>query len=163
MLSWFEAGDVVLRLLAAALFAGAIGWEREASDKPAGLRTNILVALGAAAFTLISLRLGQAFAPELGESANFDPTRAVQGVIGGIGFLGAGAIIQSRGAVHGLTTAAAMWVVGAIGLACGAGFFGIAALVAACTLLVLYPLGYLERRWSRLAAPAQEVSSQAEA
>lgn len=113
---------------------------------------NILVVLGSAAFTLIALRMGRSIAPAVGEAATFDRSRAVQGIIGGIGFLGAGAIIQSRGAVHGLTTAAAMWVVGAIGVACGAGYYAIAGVVACCTMAVLYPLGYFERRWHRNAA-----------
>jgi putative Mg2+ transporter-C (MgtC) family protein len=108
-----ELGDMVLRLLAACAGGMAIGWERESKNKPAGLRTNILVAVGSAGFTLVSWNL----TAHLNAGANdlrVDPLRLVQGIIGGIGFLGAGAIIQSHGTVRGMTTAAGIWVVGGI-------------------------------------------------
>jgi len=101
-----------------------IGWDRERADKPAGIRTHMLVALGSASFTLLGFEVGDHLAPKTGEG--FDPTRVLQGVIGGIGFLGAGAIIQNRGRVSGITTAASVWVAGALGSAAGVGAYVLA-------------------------------------
>jgi len=137
---------IVLRLLAASVLAAAIGLERETKDKPAGLRTHMLVGIGAAAFFLIFVEF--ALGPlKDAEAISPDPTRVIQGIVTGIGFLGAGAIIQGGGNVKGLTTGAGIWVSGGIGLACGAGYYVIAALVTAFTLLVLYVIGCLERKY----------------
>lgn len=134
--------DLTLRLVAAAIGGALVGLERQIQDKPAGLRTNILVSVGAAGFILATVR---------DIPGNPDFTRVVQGIVGGIGFLGAGAIIQGRANVHGITTAAAMWVVAAIGTACGMGEFRLAgALVLAC-VITLYPLGYVEYRMEKQA------------
>ncbi len=127
-------GELLLRLLTPALFGGAIGWERESLDKPAGLRTHMLVGLGAACFMLVGLTLHE----QLGTAtSNMDPTRVIQGVVGGIGFLGAGSIIKAGRSPHGLTTAAGIWTTGGVGAACGAGYFGIAGVTAAVALVVL--------------------------
>ena len=140
--------DMLVRLALAAVGGALVGLERQIRDKPAGLRTNMLVGLGAAGFVLTAIATTQISAPD-GRQLSFDPTRILQGIVGGIGFLGAGAILHSRGNVHGITTAAAMWVVAAVGAACGFGQFNLAgAMVAAC-LVALYPLGYLENRLER--------------
>lgn len=135
---------IVVRLVCASVLAMLIGWERERKNKPAGLRTHMLVGIGAAAFYLVSIELAQGFLKE-SEGLSPDPTRVFSGVISGIGFLGAGAIIQGRGDVKGLTTGAGIWVSGAIGLACGGGYYPIAGVVTALTLFVLVVVGYAER------------------
>jgi putative Mg2+ transporter-C (MgtC) family protein len=127
--------EVSARLLVAVLIGGVIGWDRERADKPAGLRTHMLVALGSASFTLLGFEVGAHLSPRTGDG--FDPTRVLQGVIGGIGFLGAGAIIQNRGQVSGITTAASVWVSGALGAAAGVGAFVLAGISTLLALLIL--------------------------
>jgi putative Mg2+ transporter-C (MgtC) family protein len=133
--------DLMVRLLLAAGLGAAIGLEREYRQKPAGLRTNILIALGSALFTLLSLKIGT----DAGT-----PDRIVAQIVTGIGFLGGGAILRGRSTIHGMTTAATIWVNAAVGLAAGAGQFGIAVLGTVITLIVLVLLppieGYFERR-----------------
>lgn len=133
-------------LLAAFALGGAIGWEREWRRKPAGLRTHMLVALGAAAATLVTLQLYQELVREGSEVARADPLRIVEGVIGGIGFLGAGAIIREGGSVHGLTTAGTVWLAGAVGLACGSERYDVAVAAALLALLALTVLRRVENR-----------------
>lgn len=133
--------EVVSRILVAVACGALLGWERERRDRPAGLRTHMLVALGGASLTVLSLQL--AFQDGARNEA-VDPLRTVQGVVGGIGFLGAGSIIQARGAVHGLTTAATIWVVGAIGVACGAGAYDVALTTVVTAFLTLAVVGRLE-------------------
>lgn len=101
---------------------GVVGWTRERRDKPAGIRTHMMVALGAATFVVLALEM-DAQAIQHGSPARIDPTRVLQGVIGGIGFLGAGSIIQAKGRVSGVTTAASVWVCGALGVAAGLGAY----------------------------------------
>jgi putative Mg2+ transporter-C (MgtC) family protein len=140
-----SAETVFIRLFAAGLLAMVIGWERERRNKPAGLRTHMLVGIGAATYFLIFTEF--ALGPlKDNEGLSPDPTRVIEGVITGIGFLGAGAIIQGRGDVKGLTTGAGIWVAGAIGLACGAGYYLIASIVTAMTFIVLTLLGWLSAR-----------------
>ena len=139
---------IMLRLLAASVLASLVGLERERKDKPAGLKTHMLVGIGAASFFLIFIEF--ALGPlKDAEAISPDPTRVIQGIVTGIGFLGAGAIIQGGGNVKGLTTGAGIWVSGGIGLACGAGYYVIAALVTAFTLIVLFVVGKLEARYLR--------------
>jgi putative Mg2+ transporter-C (MgtC) family protein len=128
-------GEVVIRLLVAVLVGGLIGWDRQRAEKPAGLRTHMLVALGSASFTLLGFEVGAHLSPKTGEG--FDPTRVLQGVIGGIGFLGAGAIIQDRGHVTGITTAASVWVSGALGAAAGVGAYVLAGFTTLLAFAVL--------------------------
>lgn len=128
----------ILALVFAAILGGAIGLEREVNGKPAGLRTNIIICLGATAFTLVALRLGLEDKLTLG--------RVVQGIVTGVGFLGAGALIQEGSGVHGLTTAASIWLVASIGVACGAGYFLMATVVTFLALLALFGLLPLTRR-----------------
>jgi len=139
-------GVMIVRLLVAAACSAAVGWERESRSKPAGLRTHMLVAIGAAGFTLVAVAI---CAATIERDGNFrlDPIRLLEGIVGGIGFLGAGAIIRSRGEVEGLTTASSIWVTGAIGVASGLGLLIIAVLIATGCVLVLVPLGYAERHW----------------
>ena len=136
---------VAVRLVAAVVLAGLIGLDREVRNKPVGLKTLMLVALGAASFCVTVMEM-IAHAGG-GESFAHAPDRVMQGVIGGIGFLGAGAIIQQGAKVRGVTTGATIWVVGGIGMACGFGFLQHAALVTALALFVLVVLGTIERRF----------------
>jgi putative Mg2+ transporter-C (MgtC) family protein len=126
-----HAGDLLLRLASAVLLSGLLGWERERRDKPAGIRTHMLVGLGAATFMELAVRLD-------GSEPTIDPTRVIQGIVGGIGFLCAGSIIQSRGHVHGITTAASVWVAGGIGTACGLANYIAAFAAALISFTVLY-------------------------
>jgi putative Mg2+ transporter-C (MgtC) family protein len=131
--------ELALRLLGAAVLGGAVGLEREVRDQPAGFRTHMLVALGSCLFTLISAYgFGAILADD--PQARFDPTRIAAQIVTGIGFLGAGAILRSGMSVRGLTTAASLWVVAAIGLAVGAGAYVLASATTAITLLALLVL-----------------------
>lgn len=141
-----EFWTVVLRLGTACVLSMLIGYERERRNKSAGLRTHMLVGLGAAAFFLIFVEFALGPLKEA-ENISPDPTRIIEGVITGIGFLGAGAIIQNAGSVRGLTTGAGIWVAGAIGLACGGGYFVIAGVVTGFTIIILALAGFLEARY----------------
>ncbi len=123
---WYEL-DMALRLLMASGAGALIGYERERAEKPAGLRTLLLVCLGSALFTIVS---GHGF------GILSDPSRIASGIVIGIGFLGAGTIIRGQHVV-GLTTAAAIWLVAAVGLAIGAGLYMIAAVTTAIAMFVL--------------------------
>ena len=130
--------DLALRLLLAAVLGAAIGLERERHDHPAGIRTHLLVSVGAAAFTVLSIY-------SFGQGS--DPGRVAAQVVTGIGFLGAGSIIKGRGTVHGLTTAASLWVVAAVGMAAGAGAWGVAAATTVIVIISLWPLRAIESRY----------------
>jgi putative Mg2+ transporter-C (MgtC) family protein len=134
---------IILKILLAAMLGGIIGLERELSHKEAGLRTNILIAIGSALITVLSFKIAAL-------SPGADPARLTAQIVSGIGFLGAGAIIQARFAVHGLTTAATIWTVAAIGIAVGSGFYLLAFLVAILVVIVLTVfkllLAYLEKQ-----------------
>lgn len=136
--------DVVLRLGVAALFGMLVGIERERRDRAAGMRTMALVGLGSALFTLIS-----AFAYSdliASRHVQLDPTRIMAQIVSGIGFLGAGTIWLRRDVVRGLTTAAALWVVAAVGMACGSGLWTPAFTAIVVMLLVLVVVRPIERR-----------------
>lgn len=120
-----EALLALFQLGTAAILAGVVGWERESAEKPAGFRTFMLVGLGSAAFTLLTMRL-YAQVDAGGGEFGADPIRIISGVIGGLGFLGAGTIIQAGSSVRGITTAATIWVTGSIGVACGLKYYGTA-------------------------------------
>jgi len=132
--------DLLLRLLLAIILGGAIGWERQHAHKPAGLRTNILICLGAALLTDLSVHVARS----VGGPA--DPGRIAAQIVTGVGFLGAGTIMQARGSVTGLTTAATLWVVAAIGMSVGFGANIEAVGATALVLMVLIPLRSLEAR-----------------
>lgn len=129
-----------LRFLAAAAFAGAIGLDRELRAKPAGLRTNVVVGVAAAAFGWIST---EAFA---GDATGYDPSRVAAQVVSGIGFLGGGAIFSAGGKPHGLTTAAALWGAAAAGLSAGLGEYVAGAAMVVVTLAALWPLNLVSER-----------------
>jgi putative Mg2+ transporter-C (MgtC) family protein len=134
--------DLLGRLLLAAALGGVVGLEREWSGKPAGLRTNLLICVGAALLTELSMSVALAADPGM----NADPARIAAQIVSGIGFLGAGTIIQSRGSVTGLTTAATLWVVAAIGMAVGTHAYREAVGTTLLVMTALLLLGRLEPR-----------------
>ena len=134
---------ITLRLLIAAILGGILGFEREQKGKAAGLRTHMLVALGAALFVLI---------PQQAGASDADLTRVMQGLIAGVGFLGAGAIIKGNGGeedIRGLTTAAGIWLTAAIGMAAGLGREATAVLSTLIALLILYIIPKLAGRFAK--------------
>ena len=142
-LNWDEA---LLRLALAALLGGLIGVERELREREAGLRTHLLVSVGSALFTIVGAYGFHDFI-ESGEAVvRTDPTRIAAQIVTGIGFLGAGAIIRQGLSVRGLTTAATLWVVAAVGLASGAGYYSGAVITTAVVLIALWPLRILAYR-----------------
>ena len=134
--------DFVWRLLLSAALGAALGLEREYRRKPAGLRTNILIAIGSALFTILSVSL---------TTGTGDPSRVAGQIVTGIGFLGGGAILRNRDTVHGMTTAATIWVNAAIGVACGIGQYELATVSTALTLVVLVVLPPIETYFERRA------------
>jgi putative Mg2+ transporter-C (MgtC) family protein len=126
--------EVLLRLFVAAALGGAIGLEREIRERQAGLRTHLVVSVGSALFTLVSAYGFHSF------DGKVDPTRIAAQIVSGIGFLGAGAIIRQGLSVRGLTTAASLWLVAAIGMAAGAGYWDGALIATLGALLTLGPL-----------------------
>ncbi len=140
-------GDIILiaiELFLAAVLSGIIGYEREKHGHSAGLRTHILVSLGACLVMIVSIS-----APGLNISATRDPARLAAQVVSGIGFLGAGTIIQNGTDVKGLTTAATLWLCGCIGLACGSGYFTGALIAVLISMIALTVLTKLELRVNR--------------
>lgn len=131
------------KIALAALLGGVVGAEREWSGKWAGLRTHMLIAVGAALFTHLSVHLGGLYADDL---ARWDPGRIAAQIVTGVGFLGAGTIIQARGGVRGLTTAAGIWVAAAVGMAVGGTFYAEAVVTALILLLILAAVRPLEKR-----------------
>jgi putative Mg2+ transporter-C (MgtC) family protein len=138
-------GEVVLRMTIAVGFGMALGIDREARDKPAGLRTHMLISLAAAVFTLLTFELTNT-AMAMSDSIRADPVRVTEAVVTGVAFLGAGTIIQSRGRIQGITTGASIWLAGAMGTACGGGYYAIAALTLVFALVVLTLFGLLTHR-----------------
>lgn len=147
--------DVAARLLVAALLGAAIGLEREIHDHPAGMRTHLLVALGSALFTVISI-FGFVGVLGAGQSTPVDPSRVAAQVVTGIGFLGAGAILKFGTTVRGLTTAASLWTAAAIGMAAGAADYVLAAVGTAIVVFSLWPLNWVE---DRIHGPAAEIAN----
>jgi putative Mg2+ transporter-C (MgtC) family protein len=136
---------IVARLLLATIFGAAIGFEREWRNRPAGLRTHILVCVAAATFAILTIEI--VHAPMfMKDTARFDPIRVVEAVTAGVAFLAAGTILFARGQVHGLTTGAGMWLAGAIGVACGLGFWQIALFGSVLALIVLGLLHMFETK-----------------
>jgi len=130
--------NLILRILAAGLLGGLIGFEREVRAKEAGLRTHFLVALGAALFMVIS---------QFAFTGRFDAARVAAQVVSGIGFIGAGVIIFQKNVVRGVTTAAGLWVAAAIGLACGAGMYDIAVASTLMALMCLETMHFITKRY----------------
>jgi len=137
----FSVGQVIFRLGVTLILSGLVGIERQAHRRTAGLRTHILVSLGSCLIMLTSLYVFDIYK----DIASVDPTRIAAGVITGIGFLGAGTIIRSGQAVKGLTTAASLWIVAAIGLAVGCGFYSASLVATLFTVVVLIFLRNIER------------------
>ena len=132
-MDWIDVLSIVLAII----LVDGIGFERELGGKFAGLRTNILICLGAAVFTILSREMGAG----LGDYA----TRIAAQVVNGVGFLCAGAIIRDRGGIHGLTTAATIWLVASIGMACGARFYRLAGITTALALVVLFGIPFISK------------------
>ena len=140
---------IAARMLLAALFGAAIGFEREWRNRPAGLRTHALICIAAATFAILTIEIVYApmfQAPTVAEEIKVDPLRVIEAVTAGVAFLAAGTIILARGEVHGLTTGAGMWLAGAIGLACGLGYWKIALFGAILNVVVLTALYTLQRK-----------------
>jgi putative Mg2+ transporter-C (MgtC) family protein len=142
-LSWEEA---LLRLALAAAFGGVVGLEREFREREAGFRTHMLVSLGSALFTIASAYGFRDFLVNGGSLVRTDPTRIAAQIVTGIGFLGAGAIIRQGLSIRGLTTAATLWVVAAIGLTTGAGYYSAAGITTLLVIVSLWPLRILAHR-----------------
>jgi putative Mg2+ transporter-C (MgtC) family protein len=141
-----DTWDALLRLFVAAALGGAIGLERELRDQEAGFRTHLLVSLGACVFTLVSAYAWTDWRFSTPQGIVFDPTRIAAQIVTGIGFLGAGAIIVRGISVRGLTTAATLWVVAAIGMAAGTAYYTVAFGATALVLVSLGPLRIVSKR-----------------
>ena len=140
-LDWQQTLDYLLRLITAVLLGGVIGLEREMHGRDAGLRTNILVCLGSALFMILSISMPSIKDGEMAATVfRADPGRIAAQVVTGIGFIGAGVIIKKGLSVRGLTTAACLWMVSAIGMTVGVGFYGIAVAVTFIGLVTLIVL-----------------------
>jgi putative Mg2+ transporter-C (MgtC) family protein len=136
--------DLAARLAVAAVLTGVIGLERELRERAAGLRTHMLVGVGSALFTIVSAYAWSDFVFSRQGGTVLDPTRVAAQIVTGIGFLGAGAIIRQGISVRGLTTAAGLWVVAAIGMAAGAGYYSAALIATGLVLVGLGPIRWLE-------------------
>lgn len=145
--------DIAIRLILAIVIGGVIGYNREYENRPAGFRTHVLVCLGATVASLIQVQLGYFIADEIVKThtlngiLHVDSGRVICQVISGIGFLGAGTIIQTKGAVKGLTTAASIWAVGCVGIAIGMGFYEISILSGVSIVVVLVLLKKFEGKF----------------
>jgi putative Mg2+ transporter-C (MgtC) family protein len=139
--------ELILRLVLAVVLGGVIGYNRSRHNKPAGLRTMALISLGSAAFTLIGIEAviqlselqngAKSLTSGVSSSINLDSSRIIAGIVGGVGFLGAGSIIQSRGRVQGMTSAASIWVTATIGVSVGLGLYLLATTITFIAFLVL--------------------------
>lgn len=134
-----QVRDIVAMIISTVL-GTVVGWERQMGRKPAGLRTHTLVCLGSTLFVLLAPHAMASF-----HMTQFDPTRIIHGVVTGVGFLGAGSILRQEGSVHGLTTAASVWMVAAIGTAVGVHAYGIAIAGTVLALVVLEWYRWVER------------------
>ncbi len=144
--------DALLRIAIAALLGGVIGYERELLAKPAGVRTHMLVAEGAALFMVASTLLGQQFDPASAAAGlRVDTTRMAAAIVTGIGFLGGGMILRTKDRVGGLTTAAGIWVTAGIGMLVGAGYYIVPLFGTAVAVFIIVVLRRVERRMERKA------------
>ena len=151
-----DGWDAFLRLMFACALGALIGFERELRDREAGIRTHLLVSLGSALFTIVSAYGFHAFLASGDNVVRADPSRIAAQIVTGIGFLGAGAIIREGLSVRGLTTAATLWVVAAIGMSCGAGYYWPAAATTGLTLFALWPLRILAYRFIERIKPEED-------
>lgn len=137
--------EILMRFLLASAFGAIIGFDREVKNRPAGLRTHMLTALASAVFTVLTLELYY----QLGDGSqgvSADPIRIIEAVTAGVAFLAAGTIIHGSGKVSGLTTGAGMWLAGALGVACGGGFYVVAGMALMPAIVIISALRMLERR-----------------
>jgi putative Mg2+ transporter-C (MgtC) family protein len=149
-LGWGQTVELALRLILAALAGGLVGFEREMRGRQAGFRTHMLVCLGSALVMIVSTQVALIPWPHReGAVVHVDPARIAYGVMTGIGFLGAGAIIKNGMVIRGLTTAAALWCIAAIGLAAGLGLYVVTIVATALVLLIVWALHILENRMPR--------------
>jgi putative Mg2+ transporter-C (MgtC) family protein len=142
--------EVAFRLLLALFLAGLLGWDRESKDRPAGLRTYMLVSLAAAVFTVLTFEIYETTG---GRSANSDPIRIIEAVTAGVAFLAAGTIIQGRDSVRGLTTGAGMWMAGALGVAAGGGHYALAIIAAVLSFAILRFVHLLQAAPAKASGP----------
>ncbi|HEY0833918.1 MAG TPA: MgtC/SapB family protein [Azospirillum sp.] len=140
-----EPWEIAVRMLLAVLCGAVLGFDREARGKAAGLRTQTLVSLSAAATTLVALQM-YADVAGTGHGGDVDPTRVIQGLAQAIGFISAGVMFRSGVNVRGVTTAAVVWMAGALGIACGAGLYWVAGIALGLSVLVSIGFTWLERR-----------------
>lgn len=155
---FFPAGafaylEVAFRLVLSTVLAGVLGWDREEKDRPAGLRTYMMVALASCVFTVLTFEIHETI-NEKSPGGNSDPIRIIEAVTAGVAFLAAGTIIQGRGTVHGLTTGAGMWMAGALGVAVGAGHYLLAIFAALLSFVILRFVGMLTPNGSK---PAESI------
>ncbi len=149
MIDWHEFLMQLAKLLLAAFLGASIGFEREAHGQAAGLRTNLLVAMGSCLMMMLSLHMEEAFQHlDMNSVVRVDPGRIASYAIASMGFLGAGAIIKGQGTVRGLTTAAGLWLVTGIGLSIGAGYLLPAVVTTLISLIILYNLRFLKHLFS---------------
>lgn len=140
--------EAILRLILAAVLASVIGLERELNRQSAGLRTHILVCLGSAAFTLVSIcDMTQGLVIAQGVNTNHDPARIAAQIVSGIGFIGGGAVLRHGNAIRGITTAASLWMIASVGMLCGVGQYYLAGVTTFFAFLVLFTIGSLERNF----------------
>lgn len=143
-MEWINVhSDIIIRLGAAAILGGIVGFERDLHHKVAGLRTHALVALGSALFMIVSIQVFEQYKG----MTQVDPSRIAAQVVTGVGFLGAGSIIRASGGIKGLTTAAGIWSASAIGLASGLGYFEAAFIATIILLAVLIVFSWIGRRY----------------
>lgn len=150
--------EIAARFVLAAVFGAVMGFDREVKNRNAGLRTHMLTSLAAAVFTVLTFEI---FEQTQARSAQItaDPIRVIEAVTAGVAFLAAGAIIQSRGQVHGLTTGAGMWLAGSIGVACGAGLYAVATVATIMTIIILSVLNKLGHRYLKSGQGSPERDS----
>jgi putative Mg2+ transporter-C (MgtC) family protein len=143
LVSSIAISEILIRLGLALVFGAIIGIDREWRNKPAGVRTHMMVALASATFTVITMELFEAVKGAGDGKASTDPLRLVEAITAGVAFLGAGAIIQSRGTVEGITTGSGIWLAGAVGYASGAGYYVLGAIATVLALVILTVLGWI--------------------
>ncbi|MBS0187069.1 MAG: MgtC/SapB family protein [Planctomycetes bacterium] len=153
------AAEAAIRIAAALLFGAAVGLERQIGKHPAGFRTMTLISIGSAAFVLVVLEVGAGSSGLKSDSAAQATSRVLQGLTTGIGFLGAGTIIRADKSVHGLTTAAAVWCVAAIGAACGLGSIALAGMLTGAALITLVVLKIAEKPLHAMGLTAKDTDA----
>jgi putative Mg2+ transporter-C (MgtC) family protein len=154
--------EIITRAGVSVALAGLVGLDRELKSHPAGLRTHMLTALAASAFTMLALEIFEEAKLRSSDQGLPDPIRAIEAATAGVAFLATGGIIRSRGQVSGLTTGAAMWLAGAVGVACGAGAFRIAFIATAFAVAILTLVTFLERILVRQSTKLENRQAEAE-